>query len=433
MHRSTSMSEAVVDKAIRGSSAEPGFSYRLSVSIALTLLLNSVLRGIRAPAYWGGTHLLFNYHFGFAKRALLGALIASVDAPYLYHYSFYFSFSVAIFAGNLWLIIVLLRRLCRTGCVDARVSVLVFCSSLAVVFLAHTIGWPDQIVLLVTLVLLLCRNFYARALLTVGLFGSTLLIHEGGFLSFFPAVCLRFIADLADRPDRIKMIILSALVVIVTATVLVVGTRPPLSTAAAAAMQHTLQSKADFPLNTNGFLILTRTFSDNLEHTVACTRQSSHLVWFLLWFLPSMIVTLPTTIYLLCRAVVVLVARGYGLAVRAAAIGAGLSPLSLHFLGCDNNRWFALATTSSFLVFSVTHLWFPSSLGAPSRRSGHGGLRWAIALIALNLGSAIALFSGYEVQDFPYEGHVADVAATLEGQAPFPPRPEPLRDTVLHN
>jgi len=421
------------DLGVHGPETDLGLSYRLSFIVALALLLNSVLRGIRAPAYWGATHLLFNYHFGFVKRALLGSLIASVDAPYLYHYNFYFWVSLAIFAGDVWLIIVLSRLLCRIGDVDARVSVLVYCSSIGIVFLAHTIGWPDQIVLLITLVAVLCRNFYVRALLVTGLFGCCILIHEGAFLTFFPVVCFRFIADLADRPDGRKVIVLCALVVVITATVLFVGLRPPLTVATAAAMQHMLQLKADFPLNTNGFLVLTRTFGGNLEHTVACTRQSSRIAWLLLWFLPAMIVTLPTATYLLRRSLIDLAARGYGLAVRSAAIGAALSPLSLHFLGCDNNRWFALATLTSFLVFGISHLFFPRTLVATSRRSRKGGFRWSIALIALNIGSAIALFAGYEVQDFPYEGHVEDVAAMLEGQAPFPPRPEPIRDVVLHN
>jgi hypothetical protein len=394
------------------------------------LFANSILRGIQAPAYWGGTHLLFNYEFGFAKRALLGTIIAALQLPSLYHYNFYFWLSVLIFIAEMGLFLSFLKRLLNTQRQDVTLTVFVFCASLAPVFLAHTIGFSEHMILVMTLAMLLVPGFYLRAVLVALLFTIGVLIHEATFLMFFPVVCFRFLADLAGGMDRYRVFVLCLLVGALTALAVVVG-GTHLGQDSMQALQRVLQAKADYPLSRNAFLVLTRSLGCNLEHTVECVRDPEFLG---LFFVPSLIVTLPTTTFLVYRSLSTLSRRGYGPGLRVAAAAASLSPLSLHFLGCDYNRWLTLAITTSFLVFAVATLWCPPR-DVPARQdiAGAGVLNLAIAVTAVNLTSAIALFGGYQVQDFPYEGHVEEVLMMVSGKEAFPPRPAPLRDPVLHN
>ena len=56
--------------------------------LIMVVFVNSILRGIRTPGRWAATHLLFNYDYGFTKRALLGSLVGVLHLPSLYHYPF---------------------------------------------------------------------------------------------------------------------------------------------------------------------------------------------------------------------------------------------------------------------------------------------------------------------------------------------------------
>ena len=371
---------------------------------ALVLLANSVLRGIRMPGYWAATHLLFNYQFGFSKRGLLGSLIAYLDSPFFYSYRFCVVESTVLLAANLVLLAMLIKRLIGAG---AHSAVLVYVSSAAIVFLAHTIGYFEQITLLVTLLALRIESFYARAAFAAIFFSATLLIHETGFLLFFPVLCFSFIIDLLERPDRRKALTLGALALGVTAETVLLG-QAHLSHPAVMAMQQALQARADFPLRDDAFVLLERSLGDNLQLML---KYWTNPLWFIIEFLSSLTI-LPTTLYILYRTWRLLDGRP---AARWAALVASLAPLSLHALGMDLHRWNTLATTTSFLVLAIVTRRYqtpPAPVAAPSPIAL---LSVPGVLIMLNLGSAVPLFDRYVVQDFPYHDHLKDVLEILRG------------------
>ena len=389
-------------------------SERAWLIAGVVLLANSILRGIRAPGRWAYTELLFNYDFGFSKRALQGAILSIIGTPSLYHYSFCFWYDLTILFINVGLLTALLRDLCNVGESMPRLVALVFSSSLAVVVLAHTIGYGDQIALLVTLLTLRTREFYARSMLVALLFPACLLIHETEFVLFFPVILFRFLVDIGDGRDRAKLISLCTIIVCALAT-LVSLTYSKMSVTDAAQMYHAIQSKADYPLREDELFMITSTFGDNLRVQLKVWRDPDAIRFFLYCF----VVTFPTTLYLLRETLTTLSATRARRFLRLAAVAASLSPLSMYAIGVDANRWTTLATTTSFLVFSIVVLHSKVSQSTPA-----SPLVVPAFLIAMNLGSTIELFDGYVVQNFPYEEHLDDLSKVISGSAPFPPRPE---------
>jgi hypothetical protein len=392
---------------------------RVSIVVSVVFLLNSILRGIRTPGRWAATHFLFNYDQGFSKRALLGAVIAALDRPYLYHYQFFFWFSMIVFVADILLLVALVKRLSDSGDSGSKLNAWLFCSSLAVVFFANAIGYFDQISLMLALLSLRIRGYYARAVLVGSCFSVSLLIHEIGFLTFFPVIFLRFLADLHDRRDGWKLTTLLAITLGLSILVLSAG-QAHLSDASAEAMYHNLQAKADYHLRADSFSVLTFTIRDNWQ----LMGQVWQREWARQYFIFSLIVTLPTALYFYFQSRLNLPKSRHSRVITAAMAGASFAPLSLHFLGWDFPRWDALAVTTSFLVFTIVKLNFRPEPAEMRQVTGRSPLFLPAALIAFNLGSSIELFDGYVVQSFPYEGHITDAIDMLSGRAPFPPRPQ---------
>jgi hypothetical protein len=388
-------------------------SRRACFVLSIALLSNSILRGIRAPGRWAYTELLFNYDFGFSKRALQGAVLSFIGVPSLYGYKFCFWYDLTILLVNVVLLAALLKKICEVGNESFRSAALVFSSSLAIVMLAHTIGYGDQIALLVTLVALRIESFAVRSVFAALLFPVCLLIHETEFVLFFPVILFRFMSDLNGDRTCFRLISLS---VVIASALLMFGflSHTQLSTTSAAAMYRSIQAKADYQLRQDELFMLTSTFSNNFAVQLKAWRDPD----FLRFFLYSFIVTFPTTSYLLRETLVALRGRPHGKFLRLPAVVASLAPLSMYAIGLDANRWTTLATMASFLVFSVV---IPNTEGEiiPVRPTVLPAL-----LVAMNLGSSIYLFDGYVVQAFPYEEHLDDLGKVIFGSAPFPPRPE---------
>jgi hypothetical protein len=392
---------------------------RIFAALAVLLFLNSILRGIRAPSRWAYTHMLFNYSFGFSKRALLGSIISAVNIPYLYRYEFCFWLSAAVLFTSSILLVVMVIRLIQTGALSNALAALLFSSSLAVVFFAHAIGYLEQISLLITLILLNIKSFRMRLALAAILFPISVMIHEVGYLLFFPVLLLSFLIHDAYRRNRGSCLVaIGILFSIVSGVVFLVG-RAHLSDEAATAMYHAVQAKANYPLRRDGFIMPTLTSYDSFRMTIALWRDQL----FLREVFYSTLVTIPTTLYFLWQSLVSLKRHGYKLEVRFLSVVASLCPLVLHVLGPDVARWSTLATTTSFLVFCVL------TLDGTKGYQEHTSIRAEIPLLAcllviMNVGASIPLFDGYIVQSFPYEEHVEDVVEMLSGKQGLPPPPE---------
>ena len=392
---------------------------RVLVPVVTLLFIDSVLRGIRTPGRWAATHLLFNYDFGFTKRALLGSVVEALNIPALYHYDFFFWFSLQIFIADALLLLSLLKNTLDINHGATKAAALVFASSLGVVFFAHSIGYFDQITLLVTLIALRIRGFYRRACFVAVSFSISLFIHEGGFLIFFPVLFLRFVVDIDRHTTPTRIGTLCVLASGLSVLEFCIG-RTHLDAVAAEAMHRALQLKADYHLRQDAFLVLSRDIHDNRKVMIDIWKEPG--VW--RFFLSSLVATAPSIGYLLWSSLAALTRRRSGHFLYALVIASALAPLTLHVLGWDFSRWDTLTITTCFLTLTVVTMSFgPGSLPILSGRPFFSPLI-PTALVALNLGTCITLFDNYSVQLFPFEGHVTDVIDMTRGSAPFPPRPE---------
>jgi hypothetical protein len=394
-------------------------SQRARMVLIALLLLNSVLRGIRPPSMWVYTQFLLNYDFGFAKRALQGAVIGALDIPGLYTYDFAFWYMMAVLAANVLLLLWIMRRLCATEDMNARMIGALFASSLAVVALAHFVGYGDQPALLITLLALAIRDFYRRCVFVAMLFPLCVLIQETEFVIFFPLVVFRFLIDLGDAVtvQRRKFAGLCVACVCVLIAVLAVGSAH-MSEASVNAMLQSIQSKADYPLRQDQAEPLTKSFAEFLDVFIGAYGQPFMRRFLFL----SCIVTLPTMAYLMHRTWSLMTRSEYSTFLRVVAVGAGMSPLSLIVIAADVNRFAAFAVLTSFVAYATVRL---QGSGADTVGSASkSNLLLPVGLIAMNLTSSIPLFDGYVVRSFPYEELLHDLGNTLVLKESFPPIPE---------
>jgi hypothetical protein len=397
----------------------PQWSQRVWMALIGVLLLNSVLRGIRPPGMWPYTQFLLNYDFGFAKRSLQGAVIGAFNIPSLQTYGFAFWYMMAVFTANMMLLLWIMRRLCATEDQIARLIAALFASSLAVVTLAHFVGYGDQPALLVTLLALAIRKFHHRCIFVAVLFPVCVLIQETEFVFFFPLIVFRFMIDLGDTvtAQRRRLAALCLVFVCVFAAVLAVG-NTHMSDASATAMLQSIQSKADLPLRHDQTVPLTKTFIDFLGMLPSFYEEPFIRRYLVL----SCIVTLPSAAYLMNRTWSLMTRNGYSVLLRAVAMGASAAPLSLFLTPGDLNRFAAFAVLTSFIAYATVRL--QGCVADAVVMASKSNLLLPVGLIAMNLTSSIPLQNGYVVRSFPYEELLDDLGSTLVLKQPFPPRPE---------
>jgi hypothetical protein len=393
-------------------------------ALALVTILYSVLRGLRSPNLWSATQFLFNYDFGFSKRGLVGTLLARMDLPVLYSYEFFFWSSFALFGANLVLLVCLCAQAVRRHHWPLGCAVVVYFSGMGVVFLAHTVGYVDHLGLFVALVALGIRAFWPRLAFVALFFSLALLIHEGGFLIFGPFLALALWLQIPTGGPGIKRRSLLALVVVISAEALLVGSAT-LSQPAAEDMYTSLQGHADYPLRRDAFDVLTRSLFTNM----AITASKWHEPFFVSATATSVPVVLPSIAFMLWLTHSALRAeRRRGPALVIFAYVASLSPLVMHLFGWDGVRWNTLAVTTSFLVLLavVTATSSPASGDVPtSPISRSPWLFPACAFLVLfNLGTSVTLFDGFDVQSFPFGNHVSYLRDLWSGHASFPVLPE---------
>lgn len=401
-------------------SIEP-WSERVWMTLIGVLLLNSVLRGITPPNRWAYTQYLANYDFGFAKRSLQGAVVSALDIPALYTYSFAFWYMMSVFTANALLLLWIMRRLCATGDLNARLNTLVFASSLAVVVLAHIVGYGDEIGLLVTLLALLVRDFHHRCLLVAVLFPIAMLVQETEFVMLFPVVVFRFLVDIGDvrSAQRTKLIALGVVLAGVFGTLLVL-LNTHLSEASATAMYQSIQSRSPYPLREYQ-VMMTSTLADN----VRMVMHAYSFPWMRLYILLCWVATLPSAAYFMRQTWLHMTYRGQSLILRGAAMAASVAPLSMHLIAVDGNRFAAFTAITSFLVYATVKLQQQVADTTPvSSSASRINLLVPPILIAVNLSSSMPLFPGYVVRNFPYEELLLGLGSVLAAEEPFHPQPE---------
>ena len=71
-------------------------SDRFYLTVIIVLSIFTFLRGLRQVSQWAATQLLWNYEFGFVKRALVGHIISLLPGNYSYEKISYVCFAILL-------------------------------------------------------------------------------------------------------------------------------------------------------------------------------------------------------------------------------------------------------------------------------------------------------------------------------------------------
>lgn len=216
-------------------------------------------------------------------------------------------------------------------------------------------------------------------------------------------------------------------------------------------MYQSLQSQSEILLRQDAFQILSLSIQENFSTMIGV------LIWpeKILLITYCLLVTGPIiAIYLYFTTVILRAKKSWWLLNLLVILG-GISPLTLHFLGWDFQRWFMLAGTTSFLMFSLVYLEYQENYISLS--SGLNGfpakclnfifslisriplgqvlnkklvdlsksslerktIVFLLAIVCVNLVMYIPFFEGYKIQYFPFISHIRFWVDVIWGHIDF--------------
>jgi len=159
--------------------------WRLMIAVNAAVIVGVLLHKITLPPYVPYIHLLVDYHFGFTKRALIGATVALFFAKVPVW--LVFALGGAVWLVTLGLFVALFRR--TFGFDDRQMPLFVLMAGSPFFFknFMHTLGHFDIYGCALTIVLLLVP---ARSILFVAAAASMILvlIHQIHFLMYVPTI-----------------------------------------------------------------------------------------------------------------------------------------------------------------------------------------------------------------------------------------------------
>ena len=373
----------------------------------------SVLKGIRLPNLYATTQFYFNYSEGFVRRALVGEIVHLIDAPFMYRYWFVCFISLALLALNVWLLWQVVQDLLKRDDPALSCFALCFTTSLALVFLSHTVGYFDHLGLAMALITIRLRSVRAKLIFLLLGGSATILSHEGTLVLFLPVAYLSALLASGDR--RWNRALLLGIVIFHAALTFGMGTFALLSPTASERLFATMSRKADIPLDEGTFTYLLS--------KKAAVVQASEVRSALVANIDSIIIVLPALATFIAFTLCALGRAPRYLVV--AAMTASVSPIAMHLLGVDMHRWDTIALTTSFLSAYLSYDWLRRTEGdAAAAWWGGGGLRYLpllVAIIAVNASSMTFLFDGEHVKQFPFfehRKHLVDLLHALRHRGP---------------
>ncbi len=135
-------------------------------------------------------------------------------------------------------------------------------------------------------------------------------------------------------------------------------------------------------------------------------------------------------VYVYTRSLVVARVRGV---IIALAVLAPLSPLLLHFVASDTDRWNTLVITNSLLMLSIAFSHDRRIVERVSRENQACGkapeltARWAVPamvlLVFLSAVSSVSLLDGLVIQGFPFRQHQNHWLEVFRGTSEVIPYP----------
>jgi hypothetical protein len=359
------------------------------------MLTINVMRAIRLPTDWTYTQFLFNYSVGFCKRGLIGELIRQLNLSLLYTYDFFVTISTTLFLLNLFLIGRIGLQLIKQEEKPLIFCAILYASSLAVCMLANTIGYAEQIGLFITLIAVQIKNFRTKFLfITIGC-SFLVFVHEATIIIFFPILFISLLLDKNLEGRRYALVFLLMYSIVLLLLTFFVS-NSTLNSNELNNLSHFLSMKmtSNISPQPQALEILNHSISDNLT--------TMETIWhFERWqfaLIASFLVTIPTALLLLYVCNNLLISNGIKRGLRILSLMAVFSPLILHFLAWDFNRWNTVLITNSFILLYISQKRQNQVLA--------NTLNWLepifIFLIFLNGASELLLLGGSPIRQFPF-------------------------------
>ena len=382
----------------------------------------AVLRGCDRPNTWIITQAQITYSQGFVKRALFGELLTR--PLHLYTSGRYTVISYLFMAVALVLLILFTQRSgVRQRLGNGEVAALFF-SSYTLTYFVSDVGYFDALLLILTVPLLLIRSPTIRFLVALPFSALALLLHEMFLIAFLPIVLFSFLltyqTEETHQGKRRTVVFGAALTFVDLAITFLIALQPTLSATKVAALEASVRTQARFPVRHDFFVVLNRSFADNL-HLMVTSFYSDPDWWIsqvasIFFFAPLVLL-----LWLAIRRILAVAGFGHTRLLRWSAAAASLAPLSLHLMGFDSVRWNCLVGLSTYLVLLTLCRHLPGPAVPPTN-----GFRNACVLaIALALSSSGSLIAGH-LYSYPFvndQGFFYGIRALFHGKDATPKAP----------
>jgi hypothetical protein len=308
------------------------------------------LRSVEFVSTWHMTHWSFTYEHGFIKRGLVGEIASRVFGtvtPSIINVLVWSIFLLLAIALTCWFI----KPAWDSNRVGAWLfAIVAMTSSATIPHFEYDFGRFDQINLIILLTCLfilgkpskLLRHIVIPLLCVIGL-----LIHEAFSLMFVPVIFAVWIYEERFQWIWPKIFVLASLVVIVWA----VDTYGIMHDVSEQDYMAELQQRHSFRIHPDSVHVLYRTVKENISFNLEELRKYAranitHHIVFALSLLPTFIL-----FYKLTRRLCVYDGAKENM-WRLSLVVAALSPLSLCLLASDFFRFWSIALTNLFIIFT---------------------------------------------------------------------------------
>jgi hypothetical protein len=366
----------------------------------------SVLKGVRMPSLWAITHYVFAYDFGFMKRAFWGEVLRRTLGERTGSYFWLAAVAFGVFVLIVWL---LLRECWRLPHRPGRAALLlVFAASPALTFLAHLVGYLEQIGYLLVLVIAALRgNPRIQAAVAFATAALAPLVHEANVFWIGPLSLLAILTappvGPVSRLNRLRTCAAIALVWIISTGAVVSFGR--VSPEHAHALQQNRAAVLDVTPRQDAFATLSESSSESLRAMRRLWAWRTAQLEFAL----SLAVFAPCAIFLTLLGTRIVwpteAASSVTLTPVCLVLLAPIGPLLLHVVGWDVYRWNALAALNaglaSVMVFQ-SHLAVRSITVFDQARF----LGAAAVIFVWSISSDPVLFDDYRPSHPPYRDRI---------------------------
>jgi hypothetical protein len=353
--------------------------------------------------------MVIDYHYGFGKRGLLGAILELVDRP-PYHYVTLAIIAFATFALAIALLVVgAWRDLWRdTGFAAAF---LLFFLSAGFASLMCDVGRGEHFGFLLAAICLLMPVSLRWLALRAALMVSAALIQEANFLIFVPVLAVDVWAGRVA--SEAKWPFASALATALPAALMTFylgNVRTACDgDAAMAQFQHLAR---DFHIQAIPIATLCLSGSQNLDLAMRALWAVGR---YALIMPLALLVSIPSTAFNIWLAARVMGGRRLMVALGGAAT---LSPLLLLLVAVDVVRFVTLIQLTSLLLLIAAGRRFGPMPGGALPPLLRNGVALAM-LAAFQLGTGVTLNDGYPMEKFPFQPLVTRLEEIINGHAPF--------------